>query len=150
MIQPLAPGEIVEIETPAGLAYVQVTHLHPAYPEVVRGLAGLHMSRPADLEMLARAPTCLTVLSPLGAALSRNEMQARRLGRASLPEQARRFPVFRMPIRDRRGGIVYWWFWDGEGLSLMPPQGAPGESLPLREVTPPAALASRLAAACAA
>lgn len=149
MTRQLHPGDIVEIETPGGLGYVQVTHLHPAYPEVVRGLAGLHGERPADLDMLARAPTCLTVLTPLGAALARGALAARPIGTAPLPERARGFPIFRIPIRDRAGGVVYWWYWDGEGLSLSPPGAPPAETLPLREILAAADLPARLAASAA-
>ena len=31
-----APGDIVEVETTKGLAYVQLTHTHPSYPQAFR------------------------------------------------------------------------------------------------------------------
>ena len=42
-------GDVIEIETEAGLSYVQVTHLHPSYPEVVRTLPGKYQTRPKNL-----------------------------------------------------------------------------------------------------
>ena len=46
------PGDVVEITTNKGKAYVQVTHIHSSYPPVVRALGGLHDSRPGDLDAL--------------------------------------------------------------------------------------------------
>jgi hypothetical protein len=39
-----------------------------------------------------------------------------------------------MPIRDKQGEIVYWWFWDGRGLSYDAELDAEQAKLPLREV----------------
>ncbi|MFN3643536.1 MAG: hypothetical protein ACK4TB_11510 [Gemmobacter sp.] len=142
MTDPLRPGDIVEIATPAGLGYVQVTHLHPACGAVVRGLPGLHPARPADLAALARAPAAFVALCQLAAQAGAG---CARVGAAPLAAGAGAFPTFRLPIRDRQGAPIYWWFWDGEGLSLVPPPGIDPEALPLREITPLAALRARLA-----
>ena len=42
----------------------------------------------------------------------------------------------------RAGGIVYWWVWDGEGLSVAP--DTDDANLPIREVLPLDALRRRL------
>ena len=39
-----------------------------------------------------------------------------------------------MPIRDKQGEIVYWWFWDGRGLSYDVELSEEQGSLPIREV----------------
>ena len=39
-----------------------------------------------------------------------------------------------MPIRDKQGNIVYWWFWDGRGLSYDTELNAAAANLPMREV----------------
>lgn len=31
----------------------------------------------------------------------------------------REFLIFRMFIWDKKGEIIYWWFWDGKGLIYM-------------------------------
>lgn len=142
----LAPGDIVEIDTPAGLAYVQVTHNHTSYPEVVRALAGLHRKRPTDLAALAQGRTAFTGMMPLGEMLASGRLPGRRLGRVGLPEDARAFPTFRTPIRDRQGDVVYWWFWDGEGLHYNADPGADSRDWPLREVIGAQDLMARLAA----
>ena len=56
------------------------------------------------------------------------------LGQAEIPEDHRVFPTFRMPIRDKQGNIVYWWFWDGRGLSYDTELDAATADLPMREV----------------
>ena len=111
------PGDIVEIRLEQGLAYAQLTHEHESYPPVVRLFRGLSDSRPSDLEAhVAQAPR-LTAMIPLEQALDRLGLAHEKAGSAALPEDERKFPTFRMPIRDKQGEIVYWWFWDGESLS---------------------------------
>jgi len=68
----------------------------------------------------------------------------RRLGHATIPEADRAFPLFRLPIRNRAGEIVYWWTWDGDSLSVAPE--AADSDLPIREVLPLTALSDRLEA----
>lgn len=141
----LSAGDIVEITTPAGLCYVQVTHLHRVYPEVIRVLPGVRATRPDTFAGLVGSPTSFVALCPLAAALAREAPGAARVGSAPVPDADRSFPLFRLPIRDRAGEIVYHWFWDGDGLSLDQPAGVVPEALPLREITPVAALARRMA-----
>jgi hypothetical protein len=56
------------------------------------------------------------------------------LGNHDVPAEHRDFPTFRMPIRDKQGEIVYWWFWDGRGLSYDVELTTAQEALPMREV----------------
>ncbi len=129
----LSPGDIVEIETDGGLAYVQVTHNHVSYPEVVRGLPGLQATRP-ELALLARAPTAFTALFPLGGALEQGRITGRKVANHPVPETDRAFPTFRMPVRGRQGNVVYWWLWDGEGLRFETDLEPANDKLPMREV----------------
>jgi hypothetical protein len=39
-----------------------------------------------------------------------------------------------MPIRDKKGEIIYWWLWDGRGLSYDVELTEAQDALPLREV----------------
>ncbi|MGI9424463.1 MAG: hypothetical protein ACR2PA_14810 [Hyphomicrobiaceae bacterium] len=139
--QHFAPGDVVELETSAGLAYLQVTHLHHAYPEIVRALAGLHQTRPADLNLLVNLPTRFITMTPLAANLAAGQLTGTRIGHFQIPDAARDFPVFRTPIRDRVRRIVYWWHWDGDTLRHVVPDGKIDEDgnanqrLPMREVT---------------
>lgn len=130
----LKPGDIVEIDTDRGLAYGQVTHCHIAYPEVVRVFAGLHAERPDDLETLSRGPAGFTALFPLGSAIESGRISARHIGHAEIATGARAFPTFTMPIRGKRGEIVYWWLWDGDSLSFVSELNPEADAWPLREV----------------
>lgn len=134
----LVPGAVVEARTPQGLRYAQVTHRHPATGHVVRVIAGDFQERPRDLAALARHPAERVALCPMEAAIEAGALAV--IGAAPIPANAQRFPVFRLPVRDRAGNPVYWWYWDGMGLSLAPPEGLDPDRLPLRQLTPPGQL----------
>ncbi|SFF02546.1 hypothetical protein SAMN04488523_11543 [Sulfitobacter brevis] len=128
------PRDVIEIEILDHKAYVQVTHRHASYPPVVRALDGLHKDRPDDLQALVSGPTNFIAMIPLKSALSRSGARFELIEGADIPEVHRSFPTFRMPIRNKSGEIVYWWFWDGSGLSYDADLDADQEKLPLREV----------------
>lgn len=137
------PGDIVEIETQGGLAYVHVTHIHPSYPPVVRALPGLHDTPIKDLASLVSKGYGFTAMIPLETALARSGMTYRVAGRVDLPAGSA-FPTFRMPIRDKAGTIVYWWLWDGSGLTHTPELTAEQATFPTREVMSAATFFARL------
>ena len=126
-------GEIVEITTEHGLRYVQITHHHPSYPEVVRALKGCFEQRPS-LDSLALAQSDFHALCPVGDSLAAGTLKGEALGSRPLPDHARAFPTFRTPIRDRRGDVIYWWFWDGRGLTYDVELTEAQSALPMREV----------------
>jgi hypothetical protein len=130
----LNPGDIVEIETPGGNAYVQVTHNHASYPETVRVLAGRHQKRPEDFDVLVRSKSDFVAMLTLAGAMKNKRMKAEKVGSAAVPPEHKAFPTFRMPIRDKQGGIAYWWLWDGEGLSYVTELDEKTSDLPMREV----------------
>ena len=130
-----SPGDLVEIDTGFGLAYVLVTHDHPSYPTVVRPLAGLHDSRPADLKAVAGGEALSTVMIPLMGALKRLGVSHEVVATIDISDIAHKFPTFRMPIRDKQGNIVYWWFWDGQGLTYEVDPSVEQNAMPLREIT---------------
>lgn len=133
------PGDIVEVETPRGHAYVQVTHNHPSYPEVVRGLIGPY-EQGADAATLAKLDTRFVAMIPLAGAVDKGSISARLLGNAPIPDALKAFPKFKMSILDKHGGkrenVAYWWFWDGETLSYDIDPGAEIQDIPVREVMP--------------
>lgn len=141
----LFPGDILEIDTPRGPAYAQVTHNHPAYPEVVRILSGPRDDRPDDLEALAAAQTLFTALAPMGVAVEASSERVRRIGTAAIPAQCRRFPTFRIAIRDRYGDVIYWWLWDGDGLRYDIHLSEIEAAYPMRETLSLDGLIDRLA-----
>lgn len=130
----LEPGDIVEIEKSGSLAYVQVTHNHPSYPEIIRVLPGLHQKRAEDVESLADSVSREIAMFPLGCALANRRLQGAKIGNALVPKQHMAFPTFGMPIRDKQGGVAYWWLWDGEALRYETELAENEANLPLREV----------------
>ncbi|WP_157019542.1 hypothetical protein [Mesorhizobium xinjiangense] len=140
-----SPGDIVEIRTPGGFSYVQVTHNHPSYPEVVRALPGLHGKRPTEFDMLARSQSAFVAMIPLGGAIEKRRIEGERVARTSIPEEHAAFPTFRMPIHDKQGGVAYWWFWDGQGLRYSTEPDADAEKYPMREVMSVEAFLKKLA-----
>jgi len=48
------PGDVIEIGVSGRVAHVQVTHLHPSYPPVVRAIEGLHDSGTGDAKTYRR------------------------------------------------------------------------------------------------
>jgi hypothetical protein len=145
----LCPGDIVEIETPAGLSFLQVTHRHPSYPEVFRALVGPLAERPLDLEQLARQPSRFVAMFPLSDALSRGELPGHKIGAATIPESAKTFPTFRIEIRDKidgvRGEVAYRWLWDGDGLTYEVVPQRKTDVFPERKVLSLDELISRIA-----
>ncbi|MEQ8488275.1 MAG: hypothetical protein RLP08_24825 [Marinovum algicola] len=128
------PGDVVEIKTDQGLAYAQVTQRHASYPTVVRALEGTYDSRPDDIAGLVAGGTSFVAMIPLASALPQAGAACEVVARLEVPEAHQAFPTFRMPIRDKAGEIVYWWFWDGRSLSFEVELDRNQSSLPIREV----------------
>ncbi|MDU8945719.1 hypothetical protein [Ovoidimarina sediminis] len=136
----LSPGDIVAIETGAGTAHVQITHLRAPYPDVLRAIRPNGASAPDEI---AKGETAFVAMVELARALKKQSASVRVIGHATIPKADRAFPVFRMPIRNKAGEIVYWWTWDGDGLSVSPEAG--DTDLPIREIMTVSALCERLA-----
>ena len=136
-----APGDVVEVTLDAGRAYLQLTHEHPSYPPAIRAFAGLDAERPADTDRIAERDTLFTAMFPLAPG---GRLKAEKVGHAPVPD-AGGFPTFRMPIRDRTGAVVYWWFWDGHGLRYESEPSEVDAALPVREVLTTERLLDRLA-----
>ena len=137
----LAPGDIIAIETTSGIRHVQVTHARAPYPDVVRAIQPSgKASQPEDI---AAGTTAFAAMVELSRSLAENPESTSIIGRGNIPEACRVYPTFRVPIRNRDGDIVYWWTWDGEGLTVAPPRA--NADMPLREIVPVETLRSRLA-----
>jgi len=90
-------GDVCEIRTPAGLAYVQYTHEHPHMGQLVRVLPGLYKSRP-DLEHLTQTDELYFVFYPVEYSVRDHEAEV--VGNEPVPERARPFPMMRRQARD--------------------------------------------------
>jgi hypothetical protein len=136
----LGPGDVLAIETPQGTRHVQITHIRAPYPDVLRAITP---NGATDASAVAKGSTAFVAMVELGRALADGAVGIQFIGHASLPAADRAFPTFRLPIRDKAGNIVYWWAWDGEGLTVSPE--AANSSLPIREILPFDSLRQRLA-----
>jgi hypothetical protein len=103
--------DVVEIETPKGLAYAQFAHEHPSNGELLRVLPGLHDERP-DVEALAREGERFYVFYPLRAALARDPL-VEVVGHADVPDPG--FPELRAGTWDADSGEESWYVVTDEG-----------------------------------
>jgi hypothetical protein len=136
-----APGDIIAIDTGVGTAHVQITHMREPYPDVLRAI------RPAPAvgtgpEEIAKGKTAFVAMVELARALADPSVETRIIGTATIPLADRAFPLFRLPVRNKAGDVVYWWTWNGEELALAP--DAEKSDLPIREVLPLDNLRKRL------
>jgi len=100
-------GDVVEISTPRGLAYVQYTHSDRDMGELVRVIPGLYASRPLNLAELVRGSELYFVFYTL--------MYAVRAGQAKIvlnepvPEHARAEPLRRHASGRAPDGKITGW-----------------------------------------
>jgi hypothetical protein len=86
-------GDIAEIKTSAGLAYVQYTHDGKDMGQLVRVLPGLYPSRPADFAELAGQRELYFIFYTLQYALQRGQTEV--VSNQPIPDWARPIPVMR-------------------------------------------------------
>jgi len=106
-------GDVIEIETPEGLAYFQYTHEHSKMGSLIRVLPGIYTERPLEFHHLVTQPDRFVTFFPLGAAVHRDIVRI--VANEVIPSQARKFPLFRAAgARDRDGRVLNWWLCDGK------------------------------------
>ena len=137
-------GDVVEIATPNGFAYAQMTHRNRLFGALIRALPGLFPRRPSNLSELVAGPSAFQVFYPLGAALTRKIVTL--VERMDVPEHARPFPLFRSGTPDPiTKQVKNWWFWDGEESWPMGSLTAEQRKMPIRMVVNHEALVTMLA-----
>jgi hypothetical protein len=142
----LQPGAVVEVSTPRGAAYVQVTHVHREFGPLVRVLPGLHEERPRDFDALAAGDARFIAFCPVDAGVSQGTMQV--VANAEIPPSDQAFPLFKAAGgRDPVTGEVWnWWLWDGD--NEWEADGSDDlDNLPTREVINQALLVERILSA---
>lgn len=108
-------GDLIEVETSKGLAYLQYTHhTDDAFNQyLLRAIEGLYASRPDDLDALAGKLHIFQTFTALGSALQGRMMRI--VHNAPVPAFAARFPLFKAEgAIDRDGRVLNWWLWDGK------------------------------------
>lgn len=88
-----AIGDILEVKTPSGLAYLQYTHEHPDMGALVRALPGLYESRPENLADLTRQRELYFTFYPLEYALHDGETEV--VSHQPVPNWAKPYPMMR-------------------------------------------------------
>lgn len=103
-------GDVFEVSTARGLAYLQYGRDYPEWSPLVRVLPGLYPQRPEDLGRLVAGPTRFVLLYPIDSA-ARNPDLAVWVGNFPLPaEPLPRY--FRRPDRVAGFRTVSWAIWD--------------------------------------
>lgn len=99
-------GDVAEIATPAGLAYVQYTHDGESMGELVRVLPGIHKSRPAEFAELVSQKELYFIFYTLNYAL--RARQAEIVAHCSVPDWARPYPLMRLDWGTDENGSRRW------------------------------------------
>lgn len=103
----LTIGDVVEISTPRGLAYVQYTHSDRDMGELVRVIPGLYASRPLNLAELVRGSELYFVFYTLMYAVRAG--QAKIVSNEPLPEHAQAEPLMRHASGRAADGRITGW-----------------------------------------
>jgi hypothetical protein len=105
-------GDVIEVHTSKGLAYVHYTHKHGQYGALLRVLPNFYRERPKNFSEIVDVEPQFMTFFPLGAACSRRIVHI--VGNVPVPERAQIFPTFRTGIPNKEGKVESWWLWDGE------------------------------------
>ena len=113
-------GDVIEIPTSKGLAYVQYTHEHKTPPmcrgSLIRVLQGFYEARLSDEELaeIVKKPHRFQTFCSVHYEVNLGLWE--RVGNFPVPDFAQKFPIFKgsnnMPKTDPKKKI--WWLWDGE------------------------------------
>jgi hypothetical protein len=126
-------GDVVEIHTSNGLAYVQCSQDHPRYGHLVRVLPGFHEATPLDLQRLVYGKESLIVFFHLHAAVKVGLFKI--VASCSVPERVRDLRVFRTGFQDQATKTVKeWWFWDGKSEWRLRQVSNREQEIPIPEV----------------
>src|ERR1700729_3039645 len=88
-------GDIIEIPTKKGLAYVQFSHYHEPPPHmgaIIRVLPGFFQERPEEFQTLVEQKELYYTLFPLRIYVNRKVFSV--VGHADVPLHAKEFPLF--------------------------------------------------------
>jgi hypothetical protein len=106
------PGDILEVNTPRGLAYLQYTAKHPDFGDTVRVLPGLHATRPQEWTGLHEQAEYFAFY-PVGAALRQGLVEV--VGSRPIPHGLELPAALRRPgARSQDGRVLAWMVWNGE------------------------------------
>lgn len=100
-------GDILEVETPVGFAYLQYTHEEPSMGSLVRILPGLYQSRPKDVSDLVRKEEVYFTFYTLKDSLRKRYIRI--ISNETVPEKAKAYPKMRVSNgQDSSGKALSW------------------------------------------
>ena len=116
MKRSLKIGDVLEVPTPRGLAYVQYTHYQKSMGTLIRVLPGFHQSKPADFVELAKAKELYFVFCPVETLVNQGFLRV--ASNECVPDSAVRFPPMRRrgfvrPLA-KGGGVSSWTIVEGK------------------------------------
>ncbi|HVG62363.1 MAG TPA: ribonuclease E inhibitor RraB [Hyalangium sp.] len=112
-------GDVFEVRTPQGLAYLQYTSKHPRYSDTVRILPGLFKSRPAPDE-LAGLVTQEGYFTYYLVSLALKHGLVERIGNYPIPAGLEApSKLLRAGFRTSEGKALAWFLWDGTQETLL-------------------------------
>jgi hypothetical protein len=100
-------GDIFEIKTPSGFAYLQYTHEGGGMGELVRVLPGLFSTRPKDFGELAKRRELYFAFYTLKYAFRARQTET--VSHQPVPEWAQAYPFLRWPAARDQGGKTLAW-----------------------------------------
>jgi len=104
-------GDVYEINTPKGLAYIQYTYKEDVYGCLIRVLPGIFDTRPLSFSQLSQARELYFVFFPVGAAASKGIIK--HVANEPIPQFAQQRPPMRKHGGiDADGKVLNWWIWD--------------------------------------
>jgi Regulator of ribonuclease activity B len=112
-------GDVLEVSTPRGLAYIHYTYFtDEPYREVIRILPGFFTTRPADFSDLVNDPKAFFVFYPARVAVSQGvvEIVAHHPVR---PEQAFPAAYRREGASNREGRVLAWFICEGTKETMV-------------------------------
>jgi hypothetical protein len=104
-------GDVFEVATEAGLAYLQYTNDDVDMGPLVRVLPGTYANRPDDLLALVAGPTRFFILYHVRAAAGQSLVSW--VCAAEVPNHAQLFPLMTW-VKPRFDGTLRWATWDGQ------------------------------------
>lgn len=136
-------GDVFELETPKGLAYLQYTHDTKSDGALVRVLRGTYPTRP-PIAPIVKEREQFFAFVPIAASVRQSLIRA--VAHYPVPEHARKFPLFKSCAFAGLGRPQRWDLWDGERVTDVPGRLTHEQrALPIREVVTPSLLADRIA-----
>jgi hypothetical protein len=106
-------GDVFEIKTPNGLAYLQFTLKDSEFGHLIRVLPGFFSKRPSQVNEVVEKPELFFVFFPVDAAVKKGILA--RVTNEKIPVWAQKQPLMRRSgLRNREGKALTWFIWDGE------------------------------------